>query len=42
MRLRYALDVAPLRTIEEAQALVLGRAPPLHATPDAVAVAGGR
>jgi molybdopterin molybdotransferase len=42
MRLRYALDVAPLRTIEEAQALVLARAQPLAAEPVAVAVAAGR
>jgi molybdopterin molybdotransferase len=42
MRLRYALDVAALRTIEEAQALVLARAHPLAAELVAVAAAAGR
>jgi molybdopterin molybdotransferase len=42
IRLRYALDVAPLRTIEEAQALVLARAQPLGAEPVPVAAAAGR
>ena len=42
MRLRYALDVAALRTIEEAQALVLARAHPLAAELVPVAVAAGR
>ena len=42
MRLRYALDVAALRTIEEAQALVLARAHPLAAELVPVAAAAGR
>ncbi|MEP6811576.1 MAG: gephyrin-like molybdotransferase Glp [Actinomycetota bacterium] len=42
MRLRYALDVAALRTIEEAQELVLARAHPLAAELVPVAAAAGR
>jgi molybdopterin molybdotransferase len=42
IRLRYVLEMAPLRTIEEAQALVLARAQPLGAEPVPVAAAAGR
>jgi molybdopterin molybdotransferase len=42
IRLRYALDVTSLRTIEEAQALVLARAEPLDAEQVPVADAAGR
>jgi molybdopterin molybdotransferase len=42
MRLRYALDMTGLRTIEEAQALVLARAQPLVAETVSVAAAVGR
>src|SRR5258707_15633709 len=42
MRLRYALDVAALRTIDEARALGLARAHPLAAELVAVAAAAGR
>ena len=42
IRLRYALDVTSLRTIEEAQALVLARAEPLDAEQVPVASAAGR
>jgi molybdopterin molybdotransferase len=42
IRLRYALNVSPLLTVEQAQALVLARTHPLPAEPVAVADAAGR